>query len=71
MKKKPIFKIPFSRNSKSSVWNPNFFPGQAKQKIFYALHSHYTGDTPYPVWFDLDNSLTRCKRIIFKILKNP
>ena len=38
--------------------------------IFLALHPHYTGDTPYRVWFDLGNSLTRWKRIIFKILKN-
>ena len=68
--KKPIFKDPFSRNSKGSVWKPNFFPRQAKQKLFVALHSHYTGDTQYHVWFDLDYSLTRCKRIIFKILKN-
>ena len=66
--KKPIFKIPFSRNSKSSVWKPNFFPRQAKQKLFFfAVHSHYTGDTPYPVWFDLDNSLTRWKKPFFKI----
>ena len=67
--KKPIFKIPFSRNSKSSVWKPNFFIRQAIPEILSALHSHYTGDTQYRVWFDLDNSLTRCKRIIFKILK--
>ena len=70
MKKKPIFKIPFSRNSKSSEWKPNFFPRQAIPKILSDLHPHYTGDTQYRVWFDLDNSLTRCKRIIFKILKN-
>ena len=67
MKKKPIFKIPFSRNSKSSVWKPNFFPKQAKPKILFALYSLYTGDTPYSVCFDLDNSLTRWKRPIFKI----
>ena len=65
--KKPIFKIPFSRNSKSSVWKPNFFPRQAKPKILFAFYSHYTGDTPYRVCFDLDNSLTRWKRPIFKI----
>ena len=45
------------------------FPRQAKPMRF-ALHYHYTGDTQYRVWFDLDNSLTRWKRIIFKILKN-
>ena len=35
--KKPILKIPFLRNSKSSVWNTNFFPRQAiklYQKLF-------------------------------------
>ena len=67
MKKKSIFKIPFSRNSKSSVWKTKFFPRQAKPKILFALYSHYTGDTPYRVCFDLDNSLTRWKRPIFKI----
>ena len=65
--KKPIFKIHFSRNSKSSVRKTNFFPRQAKEKNFFALHSHYTGDSPYRVWFDLDNSLTRWKKPIFKI----
>ena len=39
-------------------------------QIFLALHSHYPVDTAYRVGFDLDNSLTRWKRIIFKILKN-
>ena len=43
----------------------NFFPKQAKLKIFFALHSHYTGDTPYRVWFELDNSLTRWKKNLF------
>ena len=51
--KRPIFKIPFSRNSKSSVWKTKFFPRQAKPKILFALYSHYTGDTPYRVCFDL------------------
>ena len=44
------------------------FPRRAQPKIFFALHSRYTDDTPYRVWFDLDNSLTRWKKI--KILKN-
>ena len=65
--KKLIFKIPFPRNSKSSVWKPNFFPKQAKPKIFFASYSHYTGDTPYRVCFELDNFLTRWKRPVFKI----
>ena len=63
--KRPIFKIPFSGNSKSSVWKPNLFPKKAKPKILFASHSHYTGDTAYRVWFDLDNSLTRWKKNIF------
>ena len=70
MKKKLFLKTTFSRNSNSSVEKPNFFPKKAKPKKFFALHFHYTGGTSYRVWFDLDNSLTQCKRIIFKILKN-
>ena len=57
--KRPIFKIPFSRNSKSFVWNTNFFPRQAIPKILFVLQSNYTGDTPCRVWFDLNTSLTR------------
>ena len=68
--KRPIFKIPFSRNSKSSVWKPNLFPRQAKPKTLFDLQCHFTGDTQYRVWFDWDNSLTRWKRVIFKILKS-
>ena len=70
--KRIIFKIlknsQFAKFAKSRMKNC-FFPRQALPK-FFALHSHYTGDTPYRVWFDLDSSLTRRKRIIFKILKN-
>ena len=47
--KRPIFKIPFSQNSKNSVWNSNFFAGQAIPQIFFALHCHYTVDTQYRV----------------------
>ena len=66
-RKRPIFKIRYSRNSQIFVWKPNFFPGKAIAKTFFALHSRYTWDTPYRVWFDLGNSLTRRKRPIFKI----
>ena len=38
--------------------------------MFFALHSHYTGDTPYRVWFDLDNSLTRWKKLEFSKIRN-
>ena len=66
-RKRPIFKIRYSRNSQISVWKPNFFPRKAIAKNVFALHSRYTWDTPYRNWFDLDNSLTRRKRPIFKI----
>ena len=62
---RPIFRIPFSQKSKSSVWNSNFFAGQAIAQILFALHCHYTFDTQYR---DLDNSLTRWKIPFFKIL---
>ena len=65
--KRPVFKIPFSRNSKSSMGKSNFFPRQAKQKILFALNCQYAGDTQYRVWFDLGNSLSRWKRPVFKI----
>ena len=35
-------------------------------KILSILDSRYTWDTPYRVWLDLDNSLTRRNRPIFK-----
>ena len=63
--KKPIFKIPFSRNSQNSVRKRNFFRG--KLYHFFALHCHYIADTQHRAWFDLDNSLTRWKKTIFKI----
>ena len=49
---------------------PNLFPSQTKQKIFFALHCHYNGDTQCRVLFDLGNSSTRWKTTNFKILKN-
>ena len=65
-----ISKIRNSRNSQNSVWKPKFFLGALYQKLF-ALQAHYTGDTPYRVWFDLDNSLTRRKKPIFKRPAQP
>ena len=66
-----FFKIPYYRNTKSSVWNKyetiSFFTRQAIEKITFVLHSTYAGDTSYQGWLDLDNSLTRSKRPIFKI----
>ena len=44
----------------------NFFPRRAIAKTLFVFHSMYTWDTPYRVWLDLDNSLTRPNRPIFK-----
>ena len=55
-------KVPYEIRMKT-----NFFTRQAIAKILFVLHSNYTGNTPYRVWFDLDNSLTRWKSSIFKI----
>ena len=65
---RPIFKIRYSRNSQISVWKTNFFPREAIAKISFVLDSGYIVDTKYRVWFDLDNSLTRSKRPICKII---
>ena len=65
--KRPIFKIPFSRNWKSSVWNTNFFTRQGIASTRFILYFIYTGDTQCRVWFHLDNSITQSKRTIFKI----
>ena len=65
--KKTIFKFSYLRNWQISVWKPNFFPRQAIAKILFVLQSSIPWDTRFRVWFDLDNSLTRWKRPIFKI----
>ena len=44
-----------------------FFLGKLLPKFFFILDSRCPWDAPYPVWFDLNNSLTRWKRHIFKI----
>ena len=62
-----IFKILFLRNSQISIWKTKFLPRQAIPKILSVSDSKYPWDTPYQVWFDLDNSLTRWKRPFFKI----
>ena len=59
---RPIFKIPYSRNSKNSVWNPyeiQFFTRQVKAKTPFVIHSTNTGDSKCQVWFNLDNSKTQ------------
>ena len=65
--KRPIFKIRYSRNSQFSVWKTNFFPRQAIPKKLFVIHFRYAWDTPYRIWFNLNNSFTRWKRPIFKI----
>ena len=44
---------------------PNFAM-HAIAKILFVLDSRYIGDTPYQVWFDLDNSLIRWKNLFLK-----
>ena len=61
-------KVPNSRNSQNSVWKIIFFPRQAIPKFRFALHSHYTGDTPYRVSFDVDNSLPDEKDLFLKFI---
>ena len=68
IRKRSIFKIRYSRNSQISVRKTNFFPRQAIAKILFVLHSRHPWYTQYPVWFTLDNSLTRRKRPILKLL---
>ena len=65
--KKTFFEIHFSWISKSSVWNTNFFPGKVYQ-FFFALDSHYIGDTPYRVCFDLTTLWPGEKDLFLKFL---
>ena len=64
--KRPIFEIIYSKKSQISVWKANFFPRQAIAKILFVLQFRYPWDTPYQVWFNLDNSLTRRNFYIFE-----
>ena len=65
-RKRPIFEIKNLNYSQISDCKTNFFPRQAIAKILFVLESRYTGDTPYRVWFDLNNSLIRRNRPIFE-----
>ena len=49
-----------------SDWSKNFFPRQAIPKILFVLHLRYTWETPYQIWFNLNNSLTRWNFYIFE-----
>ena len=44
------------------------FSRNVRRTIFFFSESTYPGDTPYQVWFDLNNFLTRLKRAILKFL---
>ena len=42
-----------------SDWNTNFFSMKIRRTIFFVSESNYPEDTPYQVWFTLNNSLNR------------
>ena len=68
--KKNFFKIlknsQFAKVAKFRMKTQFFFPTQAVPKILFALHFHPTGDTPYRVWFDFDNSWPDEKELFLK-----
>ena len=61
-----IFENRISDQVDISDWSTNFFPRQAIPKILFVLHFRYTWDTPYQIWFNLDNSLTRWNFYLFE-----
>ena len=67
-RKRPIFKIRYSRNSQISYEILTFFPTQAIQKNLVASDSRCAGNTPYRVLFDLDKYLIRWKRPVLKFV---
>ena len=67
-RKRPIFKIRYSRNSQISYEILTFFPTQSIPKILVASDSRCAGNTPYRVLFDLDKSLIRWKRPVLKFV---
>ena len=68
--KRPIYELRYTWNSQISEWKTNFFHRRAIAKVVFFLHSNYTGNTPYQIWLNSDNSLNRWKRPIFKILQS-
>ena len=66
--KRPVFKIRESWNSQVCFSKLTFFPRQAIAKILLFLQSRFTWCTPYPVWFDLNNSLTDEKDLFLKFV---
>ena len=68
--KRPIFKTllsQFMRNIRKFPYERIAFFVAKQHQIVFVLHSTYPRNTPYRVWFGLDNSLTRSKKPIFKI----
>ena len=65
--KRPFLKLVIRETRKFPYKILTFFLGKPIAKIIFVLHSNYTGDTPYQVRFDLDDSLFWWKRPIFKI----
>ena len=65
-RKRPVFKIRYSRNSQISKWNTNFFSTQATSKALFVSDSSHTGDTPYQIWFYLEWSNDPKKNTIYK-----
>ena len=60
-------KFAFRENRKIPYEKPIFFSRQAIPKVFFALHFHYTVDSLFRVWYDLNNSLTRWRGPVFNI----
>ena len=54
-----IVRLKFTNITNISVRKTTFFPRLAIAKILFVLDSTYNGDTPYRVWLDLNDSLTR------------
>ena len=57
--KKTYFKKFLFREIQKVPYEKLIFSLAAKPKIFFVLHSNYTGDTPYQIWFDLNSFLAR------------
>ena len=64
--KDPFSKFIIREIQKFPYWKLTFFLDKLYQKFFFFLCSTFTVTTVYWVWFNLDNSLTRWKRPIFK-----
>ena len=66
LSKRLFLKLPIRNNRNFSFKSQTFSRGKLYQNSFF-LGFLYTGDTPYQVWFNLDNSMTLSKRTNIKI----